>query len=160
MDRFDLYYNFAQSQLLEQNERMKFIRTIAMSLMTLNLALLGVAWLILTNLKLDTSPEGILSLMFAAAIAVSFVFSIFNSLKTLYIADWHVGAHPKELHMHVTDRELDDEQVQEWTAETLTDAYNKNDMILNEKTSDLQNVIFFFWGAVVFVVVLGVIAII
>lgn len=160
MDRFDLYYNFAQSQLLEQNERAKFIRTIAMSLMTLNLALLGVAWRILANLTLDTTPEGILSLMFAVVIAVSFVLSILNSLKTLYIADWNVGAHPSELHLHVTDRELDNEQVIEWTAETLTDAYNKNDMILNEKTSDLRNGIFFFWSAVVFVIALGVIAII
>ena len=160
MNRFDLYYNFAQSQLLEQNERVKFIRTIAISLMTLNLALLGVAWLILANLKLDNSPEGILSLMFAVVIAVSFVLSILNSLKTLYIADWHVGAHPKELRMHVTDRELDNEQVLEWTAETLTDAYNRNDMILNEKTSSLRSAIIFFWSAVLFVVALGVIAII
>lgn len=160
MNRFEFLYNFAYSQLREQNERLKFIRTVAMSFMTLDLALLGVAWLILANLKLDISFEGVLSLVFAFAIAVSFVSSILNSLKTLYLTDWHVGAHPKELHLYVTDREIDNEQCLEWTAETLTDAYDKNDMILSEKTSDLRNVIFSFWSAVVFVIALGVIAII
>ncbi len=160
MNRFEFLYNFAYSQLLEQNERAKFIRTIAMSFMTLNLALLGVAWLILTSLKLDTSPEGVLSWMFVIAVAVSFVLSILYSLKTLYIANWQVGAHPKELHTYVADTEYGSEQVVEWTATTLTDAYNKNDVILNEKASDLRRVIFWFWIAVVFVVALSVVAII
>lgn len=160
MNRFEFLYNFAYSQLQEQNERLKFIRTVAMSFMTLDLALLGVTWLILADLKLDTSSEGILSLLFAIAIAVSFVSSVLYSLKTLYLTDWHVGAHPKELHRHVTDRKIDNEQVVQWATETLTDAYNKNDKILNEKASALRNVIFCFWSAVVFVVALSIIAII
>ena len=98
--------------------------------------------------------------MFGIAVASSFVLSNMFSLKTLYIANWQVGAHPKELHMHVADTEYGSEQVVEWTAATLTDAYNKNAVILNEKATDLRRVIFWFWFAIVFVVALGVVAII
>ena len=160
MNRFEFYYNYAQSQLLEQSDRLRFTRTVAMSFMTLNLALLGVTWLILADLKQGFNYGDIASWMFAMAIALSFVLSIFYSMKTLYLASWQVGAHPRELHALTADAQYSDEQIAEWTAETMTEAYRLNDAILDGKAVDLRRVIFWFWAAAVFVIALSVSAII
>lgn len=50
MDRYELYYNYAHSQIQEQNERIKAIQARVMNLMALNVALLGVFGLILPNI--------------------------------------------------------------------------------------------------------------
>ncbi len=155
MDRFEFLYNFAQSQLLEQNERLKYVRTIAMSFMTLNLALLGVTWLILAELKQEFSYVDVIPWMFAIAVAISFILSVFYSMKTVYVATWHVGAHPQKLRELTADAQHSDEQLVEWAAETLTDAYNRNNTILDRKSDELGKGIFFLWMEISFVVTLS-----
>ena len=160
MDKFELYYNFAQSQLLEQHERLKFIRTTAMSFITLNLALMGVVLLIFVNLKPDTMPAELFFGMFAVAIAISFVISVLYSLRVLYIDPWRVGAHPQELQTLIASSDYGDDEIIEWTADTISEAYRLNDKMFDEKANDLRLVIFWFWSAVVFVVALSVSAVI
>lgn len=49
MDRYELYYNYAHSQIQEQNERKQSIEVKARGFITLSIALLGVAGLIVDN---------------------------------------------------------------------------------------------------------------
>ena len=61
MDKYELYYQVAQSQLLEQDRRWQAIEVKARSFVALGVALLGVAGLIITNLANGVSGLNIYS---------------------------------------------------------------------------------------------------
>lgn len=156
MDRYELYYNYAHSQIQEQNERIKAIQARVMNLMALNVALLGVFGLILPNITFGLSFPQILSLSSAMVIVVASVVSIFYSLKTLYLSRWHISPSLDDLQRNIQNMEHTTEQLVEWTVEGMAEAYRLNAEILDEEGRYLTKAMTGFWFTVAFLMILMV----
>ena len=137
MDRFELYYNYASSQILEQNSRRQSTEGKARFLLTLSIALIGVAGLVTTNFGDGEVAWDSAAWIFAILAAIAFMCSLGLSLLVLHVREWHISPHPEELRNHVQNREYSDEELLEWTADGMTASYIFNDLILRDKASKL-----------------------
>ena len=155
MDRYELYYNFVHSQILEQNTRLKTTQGRAISVMTLATALLGVTGLIVSDFigEINSLPQ-ILASLPAVAVVVCFTVSIFLSTMTMFVRKWYISPHPNELRSHIPNPEYEDDGLVEWVADGMTKAYHCNNEILDEKSKYLELTMRAFWCEVAFLVVL------
>ena len=135
MNRFELYYNFVQSQLLEQDRRWQAIEVKARSFMTLSVALLGIAGVIIANFVGDVSNLKTHSLLIGVLVLLTFCFSFGFSIRALYIRSWRVSPNPERLQEYISDSEYTDSQIMEWTADAMTEAYAENNIILDDKAT-------------------------
>ena len=133
MDRFELYYKFAESQLLEQDRRWQSIEVKAASFMALSVALLGVAGLIMANFIGYPRNMEIQSLAIGALVLLTFCCAYGFSMGALHIRNWHVNPSLDELQQHVSNQEYTDAQIIEWTVQAMTNAYFRNNEILSNK---------------------------
>lgn len=156
MDRYELYYNYAHSQIREQNERIKAIQARVMNLMALNVALLGVFGLILPNITLGLGLSQILSAAGSLVVVGASVVSIFYSLKTLYLSRWYISPNLDDLQRNIQNMEHTTEQIVEWTVEGMAEAYRLNDEILDEEGRYLIKAMGGFWFTVAFLMILMV----
>lgn len=156
MDRYELYYNYAHSQIQEQNERIKAIQARVMNLMALNVALLGVFGLILPNITLGLGLSQILSAAGSLVVVGASVVSIFYSLKTLYLSRWYISPNLDDLQRNIQNMEHTTEQIVEWTVEGMAEAYRLNDEILDEEGRYLIKAMGGFWFTVAFLMILMV----
>lgn len=150
MDRFELYYQFTQSQLNEQNERMKSYHENARHLMTLSIALLGLTGLMITSF--DLSSFDWLSWGLLIGVAVSFIFSNVFSLKVVFLGLRYIGPHPTELRSNIGIPEYEDDVLTEWTADSMTEAYRLNEETLTQKAFNITWAMICFWFEVFFVI--------
>ena len=158
MDRYELYYNFVHSQILEQNTRMRTTQGRAISVMTLATALLGVAGLIVSDFTwgINSLPQ-LLASFFAVAVVVCFTATIILSLMTMIVGQWYISPPPNELRSHIPNPEYEDDGLVEWVADGMTEAYHHNNKVLAKKSEHLQCAMGAFWGEVGFLVVLVII---
>ena len=174
MDRYELYYNYAHSQIQEQNERIKAIQARVMNLMALNLALLGVFGLMLPDitmemslpqilemglspsqmLEMGLSPSQMLEMAFSLVVVGASAVSIFYSLKTLHLGRWHTCPKLDNLQRNIQNMDHTTEQIVEWTIEGMAESYRLNAEILDEGGRYLIKAMGGFWFAVAFLVIL------
>lgn len=167
MDRYELYYNYAHSQIQEQNERIKAIQVRVMNLMALNVALLGVFGLMLPDitmemslsqiLEMGLSPSQVLVMAFSLVVVGGAVVSIFYSLKTLYLGRWHTCPNMDDLQRNIQNMEHTTEQIVEWTVAGMAEAYRLNNEILDEEGRYLIGAMGGFWFAVTLLVILMIV---
>ncbi len=164
MDRYELYYNYAHSQIQEQNERIKAIQARVMNLMALNVALLGVFGLMLPDitmemslpqiLEMGLSPSQMLVMAFSLVVVGASAVSIFYSLKTLHLGRWHTCPKLDNLQRNIQNMDHTTEQIAEWTIEGMAESYRLNAEILDEGGRYLIKAMRGFWFAVAFLVIL------
>lgn len=149
MDRYELYYNYAHSQIQEQNERMRTTQGRAINVMTLAIALLGIAGLLVSDFTWGVNPvQRLVSSICAICLVVSFAVSIVFSLMAMIVNRWHISPRPDQLQSHAQNREYADAQLMEWVADGMVEAYRHNNQILNKKAGYLKWALAAFWGEV------------
>ena len=135
MDKYELYYQVAQSQLLEQDRRWQAIEVKARSFLTISIALLGAAGLIIANFSSGASGLDIYSWCAGILMMTAFCCSVGFSIGALYIRNWNISPDLEELQKHVSSSEYEDTQIIEWTADAMTQACIENDEILENKAT-------------------------
>lgn len=135
MDRYELYYQVAQSQLLEQDRRWQAVEVKARSFLTISIALLGAASLIVANFSGGVSGLNVFSWCVGILVITAICCSVGFSIGALYIRNWNISPDLEELQKHVSSLEYEDAQVIEWTADAMTQAYIQNDEILENKAT-------------------------
>ena len=153
MDRFELYYQFTQSQLNEQHERVKSYHENARHLMTLSIALLGITGLMVTSFNLGNFDWH--SWVLLIGVALAFVLSNLFSLKVVFFGLRYIGPHPTELRSNIGMAEYESDVLIEWTADTMTEAYCLNEEILSQKALNITWAMIGFWFEVLFVISLA-----
>ena len=137
MNRFELYYNYALSQIQEQDARRQSTEGKARFLLTLSIALIGVAGLVTANFGGGEITWDSVQWIFAILSAIAFICSLGLSLLILRAREWHISPHPKELQTYVQNDEFADTELLEWTADGMTASYIFNDLILKDKARKL-----------------------
>lgn len=146
MDRYELYYNYAHSQIQEQNGRMRTTQGRAINVMTLAIALLGVAGLLVSDFTWGVNPvHRLMSSICAVCLVGCFAVSIVFSLTAMIVKQWQISPLPDELQSHAPNREYTDEQLLEWVADGMVNAYRHNNRILDKKAGYLQWALVAFW---------------
>ena len=133
MDKFELYYHFVQSQLLEQDRRWQAIEVKARSFMTISAALLGITGVIIASFVGDISNLKAHSMLIGVLVFLTFGFSFGFSIRALYIRSWRVSPNPERFQDYISDPEYTDSQITEWTADAMTEAYAENNTILRRQ---------------------------
>ena len=138
MDRYELYYNYAHSQIQEQNERKKSIEVKARGFITLSIALFVVAGIVSTDFTSNrTVIDGANSLPLWLTLAFAML-SMSLSFLALYIVQWHIMPPLKELQLHIHNPACTSEQLAEWIADSMVQAYILNEDILMDKSDKLR----------------------
>lgn len=146
MDRYELYYNYAHSQIQEQNERMRTTQGRAINVMTLAIALLGIAGLLVSDFTWGFNPvQRLTSSICAICLVGCFAASIVFSLMAMIVNRWHISPRPDQLQSHAQNREYADAQLMEWMADGMVEAYRHNNQILNKKAGYLKWALAAFW---------------
>lgn len=154
MDRFELYYSYLQSQLLEQDRRWQAIEVKARSFMTLSVALLTIAGVIIANFVGDASNLETHSLLIGVLVMLTFCFSCAFSIRALYIRSWSISPNPERLQDYISDPEYTDSQLMEWTADAMVEAYTENNTILDNKATMAHRALMFLSIEVILLLVL------
>lgn len=157
MDRYELYYNYVHSQIREQDNRMRTTQGRAINVMTLAVALLGVAGLLVSDFTWGVNPvQRLVSSICAICLVGCFVASIVFSLMAMIVNRWHASPHPAQLQAHAPNREYTDAQLMEWVADGMVEAYRHNNQILNKKAGYLQWALVAFWCEVGVIALLAI----
>jgi len=140
MDRYELYYNYAHSQIQEQNERKQSIEVKARGFITLSIALLGVAGLIAANFTSTTLMMGEVSFssLIMGLMLASFIWAVASSFRILSVDEWYINPSLEEFQAHIQNPDNTDEQIAEWTVDSMTQAYILNEDIISDKSAKLR----------------------
>lgn len=140
MDRYELYYNYAHSQIQEQDNRKQSIEVKARGFITLSIALLGVAGLIAANFTSTTLMMGEVSFssLTMGLMLASFIWAVASSFRILSVDEWYISPPLERLQAHVQNPGYSDEYLVEWTADRMVQAYILNEDILMDKSGKLR----------------------
>lgn len=140
MDRYELYYNYAHSQIQEQDNRKQSIEVKARGFITLSIALLGVAGLIAANFTSTTLMMGEVSFssLTMGLMLASFIWAVASSFRILSVDEWYISPPLERLQAHVQNPGYSDEYLVEWTADRMVQAYILNEGILMDKSGKLR----------------------
>ena len=138
MDRYELYYNYAHSQIQEQDNRKQSIEVKARGFITLSIALLGVAVLIAANFTSEIVTIGGFSSLPLVLTLISFIWAVGASFRILSVDEWYISPPLERLQAHVQNPGYSDEYLVEWTADRMVQAYILNEDILMDKSGKLR----------------------
>ena len=138
VDRSEFYYQYAASKIQEQNERKQSLEVKARNSIGLSIALLGVAGLMVSNFAADIVSRNDFSWTIIGLTLVFFLWCIALSLRTLYVYEWHINPDPLTLQEYVQNPEYTSEDLLEWAASGMLNAYRTNESTLQGKDALLR----------------------
>ena len=156
MDRYELYYQVANSHLQEQERRRRAVELKARSVMTLGVTLLGIAGLIITLFVSEAGSLSAYSVTFVALTLAAFLLLFAFSMRTLWSSDWEMRPDTSELQEHVANADYTGEQIMQWAADSMTTAYVNNQAKLVDKAITARGAMIALSAEVVFLTLLAI----
>ena len=156
MDKYELYYQVANSHLQEQERRRRAVELKARSVMTLGVTLLGIAGLIITLFVSEAGSLSAYSVTFVALTLAAFLLLFAFSMRTLWSTDWEIRPESGELREHVDNDNYTDEQIMEWAASDMVRAYTINLTRLADKAITARGAMIALSAEVVFLTLLAI----
>ena len=142
MNKIELYYQTALSQIEEQEHRRRAIDSKGASLMGITVTLAGVAVILLKNFSGRADETlGNLSIGIASAIALIAVASLLNTLRILKPREWHRRPDLSDMSRHVHNHQYDDTIMMDWMGDELRESISHNEKILNEKVNAVNFIV-------------------
>ena len=155
MDKIELYYQLANNFLREQDQRHRAIELKATSALGIGSTLVAIAALVIKDFS-GVSPSNlpIESVMLAAGLGISFLFTAICVMIALWPRSWGRGMNPQELADNLAGYQ--DNGLIEWVADSLTMAFNQNENRVNKKAIATTWAMISLIGEVIFLGILTI----
>lgn len=134
MDKHELYYEVARIKYQETYQRNRDFDVKAMGLLTLSVALVGVAGIVVR--ASGTPSEPVLTgfaVSLAAALMIAWAVTFSCALRTLFLRNWAAQPELNAFVEYIDSEDYDDDQMLRWAADQFKNANNQNREVLNEK---------------------------
>ena len=156
MDSVELYYQVAQSHLLEQDQRNRDLELKATGTSGVGIALVGLAALVMADFSgVSANKLSALTFVLAGALGVTFLVAFYYSLRTLWVRDdWDRRPMPRELAGHLSN--YPEKELVEWVADGITCAHEINERVLITKANAVKRAMLALSSETVFLALLAI----
>ena len=131
MRKWELYYQVAHAQLMEQERRLRALRGKATSFIGITTTLVGITGLVLSGFPgASVLPLSIPFIVLMIASAIAFLGALGCGLWVLWPRTWRSDPNLRVFSGHLP--EYEDDVLVEWAGDQLSNAVEANEVILND----------------------------
>lgn len=128
MDKYDLYYQVAHSQVVEQDARNQQLEFKASASIGLSATLIGLA-----GFTINTWNNW--SILLAIFMLMAFLVAAIAAILILWVRNFYISPKLPEFSKHLTEGVFNDPQLTEWTADAYSVSIDLNEAALDKKPS-------------------------